>query len=173
MHGNNTDKRAVVHGLNTYDISADTQKATEPDYIDAEWEDIPSTSLSSANPETNTHLSKTKPQERIIQDLFNMAGPNETVSLTITRKPSIVIPPQAPRHYQANNANDYLHDTDTEENDISMILWILLLLAGILVVIKVIEFIMDNPVAVLLSIVFIGCLIGTFLLLKPKRGIKK
>lgn len=174
MHGNDTENRAVVHGLNTYVITNDTQNtAHHDDIVDAEWEDINpvQTNQTLRNSNANLSAANTQQQEKIINDLFNMAGPNETVSLTISRRPTV-----SPQTYTPAPArpviqdNSYLEDTESESDNMMFILWMLLIIAAMLLILKIVEFVIENPVTVILGFIAVACLIGSYLLLRPKRG---
>ena len=170
MHGNNTENRAVVHGLNTYAITNDTQNtAHHDDIVDAEWEDINPDQEKQVPQNSNTNLSSTntRQQEKIINDLFNMAGPNETVSLIISRKPTI---PHTPAQPVRHENNGYIENTETETSEFMFILWMLLIVAVILVVLKIVEFVMESPMTVLLGFIAIVCLVVSYLLLKTNRS---
>lgn len=171
MHGNNTENRAVVHGLNTYAITNDTQNtAHHEDVIDVEWEDVNSDHTSQAPRNNNTNLSKanTRQQEKIINDLFNIARPNETVSLTISRQSTR--PTQAPMPPQHTNRYDDGENTDGGISEIMFILWVLLCVAVVAVLIKVAEFILEHPTTVFLGLIATACLVGSYFLLKTNRG---
>lgn len=180
MHGNDTENRAVVHGLNTHVIANGTRNTShhpQDNIVDAEWKDIdPPYNPNQISQNNNVDLSTIPPQqqERIISDLFNMAGPNETVSLTISRKPTILQQPT--QHIPAQHTNRYAYDLEdpeeegTEISQIMFILWLLLCVAAIAVTIKIAEFILEHPITVLLGLIAIACLVGSYFLLKPNGG---
>lgn len=180
MHGNDTENRAIVHGLNTHVITnstGSTSHTPQDDIVDAEWSDInPPYNANQIAQSNNVDLSTIPPhqQEKIISDLFNMAGPNETVSLTISRRPTVTQQPT--QHTSTQHTNRYAYDLEepddetTDTSQMMLILWMLLCLVVIVVVIKIIEFIQENPITVLLGLITIVCLVGAYFLSKPNRG---
>jgi len=172
MPGHHTENRVVVHGVNTYAVPKHTSTIPpEPDTIDAQWEDVtPAHATHNANTATPAAATPDTQPLQAVHDLFNLAGQNETVSLTITR--TSTTPQRAAGTAQTPPETDPSSlptATDQEPDSMKPILWTLVGLVAVLVIIKVLEFINTHALSILVTVVIIVCLAGAYRLIQPTR----
>lgn len=173
MPGHHTENRVVVHGVNTCAVPKHTSTIPpETDTFDAQWEDVtPVHAPHGKNTATPTGATPDPQALQAVHDLFNVAGQNETVSLTITR--TSTAPQRAADTAQTNiDTQKPALSTVTEHEPDYMkpILWTLVGLVAVLVIIKVLEFISTHALSILVTAGIIVCLAGAYRLIQPKQS---